>query len=153
MELNTIQKNKITLKGITIRSNKMIGMIIICGMMLTVFQSCGDDEKPSTELQTVEFTFGPDQVGELRPTTNIAKAGADKNVGKIKIKSDGKNWGGANVSTIAGKLLDPAFEAANGKGTGDNTKLNGLYINNKSDSIRLADVYGYIFENCYVAEH
>jgi hypothetical protein len=126
----------------------LIKTAILCLITGFTLSGCSKDE-PQTEKQTVEFTFGPTYWDEVYPTTNIAKAGADKNVGKIKIKSNGDNFSGLKISDISALTLDPAFAAANGKGTGDGTVLNGVQIDNKADSTK-AVAYGYIFSNCYV---
>ena len=138
-----MKMNKQTVKN---HFGKAVMIVAIALMAL----ACKDNEDEQVQLQTVEFTFGPGYMDEVYPATNVAKAGADKNVGKIKIKSNGQDWRGFKVSDLANTMLAPVFAAANGKGTGDKTKLMGVQIDNKADSTRLADVYGYVFENCYV---
>ena len=168
METDTISKNGVCSRirfvnlpaTVDYKPTPSVGMrkfllkVAVVTISAFAFWACnGDDPVDTPTLQTVEFTFGPGSTNEINPTTNISKAGADKNVGKIKIKSNGGSWNGAKVSELADMLIDPAFDAANGKGTGDGTKLVRVQIDNKGDSIRLHDVYGYIFENCYVPEH
>jgi hypothetical protein len=97
---------------------------------------------PPVVLKTTEYVFGINTMegvfAEIYPTTNIAKDGADSTVGTIKIKSDGISL--ANANWTASDLLivlDQAFTAANGKGTGDNTKINGIDASNVTDSLKL----------------
>jgi hypothetical protein len=106
-----------------------------------VFAGCSKDE-PQAPLQTVEYNFGPGYWDEIYPESKLSNAGADKNIGTIKIKSDGKSWGRLGTNDIL-LVLDPAFAAANGKGTGDQTEINNVRIKSDSDSLKLVK-YGYL---------
>jgi hypothetical protein len=108
---------------------------------LTAFNSCGKDE-PQPPLRTVEYTFGPDNASEIYPASKLSNVGADKNVGTIKIKSDGKNWRKLGTDDIL-SVLDSAFEAANGKGTGDSTEVNNVTVKSINDSLKFVG-YGYL---------
>jgi hypothetical protein len=122
---------------------KKLGSIaMLSTASLLALNSCGKDDEPQQQLQTVEYTFGSGYWDEIWPATNVAKAGADKNIGTIKIKSDGKNWGKLGTDGIL-LGLDPVFEAANGKGTGDKTEINNVTVKSIDDSLKLIK-YGYL---------
>jgi hypothetical protein len=116
-------------------------MIMLAAMPIAGFTGCDKDE-PEPLQQTVEYTFGPESWDEIYPASKLSKVGADKNIKTIKIKSDGEYWGGLGSNSVL-LILDPAFEAANGKGTGDGTKIYGLTIKSIEDSLKLVK-YGYL---------
>jgi hypothetical protein len=116
-------------------------MAMLGAASLLALNSCGKDE-PQQQLQTVEYTFGSGYWDEIYPASKLSGVGADKNIGTIKIKSDGKSWGRLGTDDIL-RDLDPAFEAANGKGTGDKTEVNNVTVMSIDDSLKFVK-YGYL---------
>jgi hypothetical protein len=132
-----------TVKKIIPYKLKKLGSIaMLSTASLLALNSCGKDDEPQQQLQTVEYTFGSGYWDEIYPASKLSGVGADKNVGTIKIKSDGKSWGRLGTTDIL-RDLDPAFEAANGKGTGDKTEINNVTVTSTSDSLKLVR-YGYL---------
>jgi hypothetical protein len=109
---------------------------------LLALNSCNKNDEPEQQQQTVEYNFGPDGWDEIYPASKLSSVGADKNVGTIKIKSDGKNWRKLKAADVL-LILDPAFDAANGKGTGDKTEVNNVTVKSIDDSLKLIK-YGYL---------
>jgi hypothetical protein len=139
---------------------KKIKLWLLMAIVLptAAFVSCGDKNGESdTELRTTIYVFGPDYMSEIRPTTNIAKDGQYPTVGKIKIVSDGENARGSSSYNVLENVLDPAFSAANGKGTGDNSVLNGIRFQRNpdgtkteaaiADSLKLVRDYHFVIQN------
>jgi hypothetical protein len=122
---------------------KKLGSIaMLSTASLLALNSCNKDDEPQLPLQTVEYTFGPDGWDEIYPASKLSSVGADKNVGIIKIKSDGKNWRKIGADKVL-LILDPAFSATNNKGTGDKTEINNVTVESIDDSLKLVN-YGYL---------
>ena len=112
-----------------------IPTLLLAMATMPIFTSC---DRTSTEgTLTKNFTFGRHDTSQISPVDNVAAAGQNRDVGRININSDGESFQNLNVAQLL-PVLANAFDASNGKGTGNNTILRDVDFD-RDEYLRLTE--------------
>ena len=114
----------------------------------SVLGACSKDE-PAIEQHDTTYTFAPDNSAQLRDLAQIKRSADSAAVRYIYFKAtSGKKvalgWEGIDLSALV-KFIDPAFDAAKGKGRAAGTIDRVSNYPEAANAIqKLRDYYGYI---------